>query len=370
MNDRVFAYFKIEPGSPQWLDWKWQYRNRITDAEGLSQIMSLDAGEAAGIEHSLTRYKMAITPYFASIMDPDDPSCPIRMQAVPSAEETNVRSYELEDPLNESRDSPVGNIIHRYPDRAVFLVSHRCAMYCRHCIRKSQMGDDGFKVGEAAKREAIDYIAGTPEIRDVLVSGGDPLMMDDDYIEDIIARIRDIPHVEVIRIGTRAPSALPMRITAPLLSMLRKYHPIWINTQFNHANELTPEALKACADIVDAGVPLGNQSVLLRNVNDDADTMKRLLLKLVKARVRPYYMYQCDLCEGAGHFRTRVETGLEIIKSLTGNISGYAIPEFVIDAPGGGGKIPLNPDYIVELDDEKIIMRNYLDKIYTYQQPY
>jgi lysine 2,3-aminomutase len=242
-------------------------------------------------------------------------------------------------------------------------------MYCRHCSRKRSVGEEDFVVGEAEKGKAIDYIASTPSIRDVLVSGGDPLTMDDGQLEDIVARLRAISHVEVIRIGTRAPVTMPMRITPALLAMLRQYHPIWMNTQFNHPRELAPLALKACADIVDAGIPLGNQSVLLRNVNDDAATMRELLLGLVKARIRPYYLYQCDLCEGIEHFRTNVGTGIEIIRALKGNISGFAIPEFVIDAPGGGGKIPVSPNYVISMDDEQVAMRNFEGGIYTYPQP-
>jgi lysine 2,3-aminomutase len=230
------------------------------------------------------------------------------------------------------------------------------------------VGEEDFVISEAEKAAAIDYIAKTPQVRDVLISGGDPLMMGDSELEDVVARLRAIRHVEVIRIGTRAPAALPMRITPALLAMLKKYHPLWINTHFNHPGELTGLSLKACADIVDAGIPLGNQSVLLRNINDDVETMKELLLKLVKARVRPYYLYQCDLCEGIEHFRTRVETGVEMIRSLTGQISGFAIPEFVIDAPNGGGKVPINPEYILSMDDEKVEMKNYKGDVYTYPQ--
>jgi len=369
MNDAVFSHFGVEPDSETWLDWKWQYQNRIKSAQELSNIISLSNEEKNGIPLCLDSFKMAITPYFASLIDPDDPMCPLRMQCVPSTNETHVLPWENDDPLNEELDSPVKNIVHRYPDRVLFLVTSQCAMYCRHCIRKRRVGDEDLVITDREKLEAIGYIAKTPQIRDVLISGGDPLTMDDGQLEDIISRLRAIGHVEIIRIGTRIPVVMPMRVTPELLKMLKKYHPIWINTHFNHPRELTKESINACADIVDAGIPLGNQSVLLKNINDDTDTMKELLLGLVKARVRPYYIYQCDLCEGIGHFRTRVETGIEIIKNLSGAISGFAIPKFVIDAPGGGGKIPINPQYIVSLDDEKIEMRNYLGDIYTYPQP-
>ena len=369
MNDRVFEYFGVSPDSPEWRDWKWQYKNRITDAGRLSKILSLTESETKGLEFCAQNFRMAVTPYFASLMDPENPDCPVRLQAVPTADEARVLPWEKKDPLSEARHSPVENIVHRYPDRALFTISRQCAMYCRHCIRKTKMGEEGAFIGEREAQAALGYIRETPQIRDVLVSGGDPLMMDDARLEKIISQLRDIEHVEIIRIGTRAPSVIPMRITHALLSMLRKYQPVWINVQFNHPDELTPDSVKACQDIADAGIPLGNQSVLLKNVNDDAETMKRLLLGLVKARVRPYYLYQCDLCEGVGHFRTRVEVGIEMIRKLTGNISGFAVPKFVIDSPGGGGKIPINPEYIISIDDKQIVMRNYEGDVYAYPQP-
>lgn len=317
----------------------------------------------------LKYFRMAITPYYASLMDPNDPLCPIRMQAVPTINETQVGPYELADPLDEERDSPVKNIVHRYPDRVLFLVTHMCSMYCRHCTRRRSVGEEDFVISDAEVDAAIDYITKNSSIRDVLLSGGDPLTMSDARLEKIIAKLRNIEHVEIIRIGTRVPVVMPMRITPELLAMLKKYHPIWINTHFNHPKELTPDAIKACTDIVDAGIPLGNQSVLLKNINDNTETMKELLLKLVKARIRPYYLYQCDMSQGLSHFRTRVETGIEIIQNLTGTISGYAVPKFVIDAPHGGGKVPMNPEYIISMDDNEVIMRNYAGQIYKYPQP-
>jgi lysine 2,3-aminomutase len=369
VNDKVFSYFNVTPDSPEWNDWKWQYQHRISTVQALSEIISLDENERREIETSLGRFRMSISPYYASLMDPEDPSCPIRMQAVPSIKETHVQPWEKKDPLSEENDSPVPNIVHRYPERALFLVTHQCAMYCRHCFRKRCVGEEDFVIAEAEKEKAIAYIAGTPQIRDVLISGGDPLSMSDGELEDIIAKLRVIPHVEIIRIGTRMPVVLPMRITPSLLAMLKKYHPIWINTHFNHPRELTNASRGACAGIADAGIPLGNQTVLLRNINDTTETMKELLLMLVKTRVRPYYIYQCDLYEGSEHFRTRVETGIEIIRNLTGRISGYAIPRFIIDAPNGVGKVPVNPDFVVSLDDDKIEIRNYEDRVYTYPQP-
>ena len=367
MNDRVYRSGSVP--TDQWNDWKWQFRNRITSVEQLEKVIRLTDSEKKDIEKCLTLFRMAITPYYASLMDPADPMCPVRMQAVPTISESCVLPYELADPLSEERDSPVKNIVHRYPDRVLFLVTHQCSMYCRHCTRRRTVGEEDNLITDAEVEEAVGYIAQNPQICDVLVSGGDPLTMSDDKLEKIIAKLRSIDHVEIIRIGTRVPVVMPMRITTELLSMLRKYQPIWINTHFNHPKEITPDSTKACADIVDAGIPLGNQSVLLRNINDNTDTMKELLLKLVKMRVRPYYLYQCDLSQGLGHFRTKVEKGIEIIQSLTGTISGYAVPKFVIDAPKGGGKVPMNPEYVISMDDKEIVMKNYKGDVYTYPQP-
>jgi lysine 2,3-aminomutase len=369
MNEKVFTLFDIQPDNPLWSDWKWQFRNRITRIDELARIVSLSEQEKQDISVCLHNFRMAVTPYYASLMDPIEAGCPIRMQAIPAIHETCTLPWEMKDPLHEEADSPVKNIVHRYPDRVLFLVTRKCAMYCRHCTRRRTTGEEDFVISKAEMEEAMRYIAQTPAIRDVLISGGDPLTMSDAALEGILSRLRSIEHVEIIRIGTRVPVVLPMRITPALLAMLRKYQPIWINTHFNHPKEITSESLKACSDIVDAGIPLGNQSVLLRNINDNTETMKELLLKLVKARIRPYYLYQCDLSEGLGHFRTRVDTGIEIIRNLTGNISGYAIPKFVIDAPNGGGKVPINPEYILEKDDEKVVIHNYKGKTYSYPQP-
>jgi lysine 2,3-aminomutase len=369
MNFNSYRLKAPEPPGEEWLDWKWQIRNRITNVKELEKIIHLSEKEKQDISYCLNIFRMAITPYYASLMSPADPKCPIRMQAVPTINETHVLPCEMLDPLDEERDSPVPNIVHRYPDRVLFLVTHTCAMYCRHCTRRRTVGEEDRFITQSEIETAVSYIAKTPQIRDVLISGGDPLTMSDAALENIIARLRAIGHVEIIRIGTRVPVVLPMRITPGLLSMLKKYHPIWINTHFNHPKEITPESMKACSDIVDAGIPLGNQSVLLKGINDNADTMKELLLKLVKARIRPYYLYQCDLSQGLGHFRTNVEKGIDIIHELTGNISGYAIPRFVIDAPHGGGKVPMNPEYIVSIDGKEVIMHNYKGDTYSYPQP-
>lgn len=366
MEESIEASHEIEPHSAQWYDWKWQFKNRITTISQLEKVIRLSDKEKQDIEFCLNKFRMAITPYYASLMDPKDPNCPIRKQAVPSIKETQILSYEMADPLDEDRDSPVKNIVHRYPDRVLFLVTRMCSMYCRHCTRRRTVGEEDFSITDEEIEEAVDYIAKNEQIRDVLISGGDPLTLGDAKLEKIIAKLRSIDHVEIIRIGTRVPVVMPMRITPELLTMLKKYQPIWINTHFNHPKEITKDSIKACTDIVDAGIPLGNQSVLLKGINDRIEIMKELLLKLVKMRVRPYYLYQCDLSQGLGHFRTDVETGVEIMKSLTGNISGFAVPKFVIDSPHGGGKIPINPEYVIAIENDNIVMQNYEGKIYTY----
>ena len=350
-------------------DWKWQYAHRITTTEQLSKIIPLTDTEKMDIDRCLSSFRMAITPYYASLINPNDPFDPIRMQAVPSGKELDNCPDDLSDPLNETGDSPVPHIVHRYPDRVLLLVTYQCAMYCRHCTRRRTVGEEDRVISDKALTRALDYVRAHPEIRDILVSGGDPLTMATERLERILSSIRSIPHVEVIRIGTRVPVVMPMRVTEELTDMLRKYHPIWINTHFNHPREITSEARRACEQIVDTGIPLGNQSVLLKGVNDNADTMKELLLKLVKMRVRPYYLYQCDLSRGIAHFRTRVETGIDILHQLTGNISGYALPRYVIDAPGGGGKIPLQYEYVLKKDDQEVVMENYQGKVFRYPQP-
>ena len=352
-----------------WNDWKWQFRHRITSTDQLKKILPLTRQEEDEINTCLGAFRMAITPYYASLINPRDPNDPIRKQAVPSILETRADDNDLNDPLGEMADSPVPHVVHRYPDRVLLLVTLQCAMYCRHCTRRRAVGEEDKPITESQLQKAIAYIRAHKEIRDVLISGGDPLTMSTEKLEHIISSLRAIDHVEIIRIGTRVPVVLPMRITQELTDMLRKYHPIWINTHFNHPSELTPEAARACAAIVDAGIPLGNQTVLLRGVNDNAETMKRLLLGLVKMRVRPYYLYQCDLSCGIGHFRTRVEVGIDIMHQLTGNISGYALPKYVIDAPGGGGKIPLGYEYVLRKDDQEVVLENYRGQRYRYPQP-
>ncbi len=353
----------------KWDDWTWQFANRITNTDQLSKILPLSTQRKHEIDECLGSFRMAITPYYASLINPQDPLDPICRQAVPSIEETYTNGNDLCDPLNEEGDSPVPHIVHRYPDRVLFLVTLRCSMYCRHCTRRRAVGEEDRIINEKDLKNALKYIRDHEEIRDVLISGGDPLVMSTEKLEHIIAGIREINHVEIIRIGTRVPVVMPMRITKELTDMLKKYQPIWINTHFNHPNEITPDSIRACEALVDAGIPLGNQSVLLKGINNDAKVMKELLLKLVKMRVRPYYLYQCDLSCGISHFRTTVDEGIEIIHKLQGFISGYAIPKFVIDAPHGGGKVPMNYEYVISKDDKEVVFENYKGEIYHYPQP-
>jgi lysine 2,3-aminomutase len=353
----------------EWNDWKWQFRNRILDLDTLKQVVPLTAEEEQGVASCLEHLRMAITPYYASLINQDDPNCPIRKQAIPRAPELDMGENDMLDPLNEDTDSPVPRITHRYPDRVLFLVTDICSMYCRHCTRRRFAGQHDQAIKQEEFDQAIAYIREHKEIRDVLISGGDPLTLSDDFLESIIKRIREIDHVEVIRIGSRVPVVMPQRITKELVDMLRKYHPLWINTHFNHPNEMTPEAQRALALLADAGIPLGNQSVLLKGVNDCPIIMKKLVHVLVKNRVRPYYIYQCDLSRGIEHFRTSVAKGIEIIELLRGHTSGYAVPTFVVDAPGGGGKIPVGPQYLISQTDRKVILRNYEGVICTYTEP-
>lgn len=353
----------------QWEDWKWQVNNRITTLEDLEKILPLTEDEKEGVRQCLKSLRMAITPYYASLINPDDRDDPLRKQSVPTIKEIAISSADMKDPLNEDIYSPVKGIIHRYPDRVLFLVTDKCSMYCRHCTRRRFSGQTDNSLPMDEVEGAIKYISSTPSVRDVLISGGDPLLMDDDRLEYIIKSVREIPHVEIIRIGTRVPVVLPQRVTPELTGMLRKYHPLWINTHFNHPDEVTDRAKKACAMIVDAGIPLGNQTVLLRGVNDCVNIQRELLHRLVMARVRPYYIYQCDLSQGIEHFRTKVSKGIEIIEGLRGHTSGICIPTFVIDAPGGAGKIPVMPQYLISQSPYRVVLRNYEGVITTYTEP-
>ena len=353
----------------QWNDWKWQVKNRIETLEDLKKYVSLTPEEEEGVKKTLQTLRMAITPYYISLIDPNNPDCPVRKQAVPTGKETYQSPADLLDPLHEDEDSPVPGLTHRYPDRVLLLITDMCSMYCRHCTRRRFAGQkDGESAIERIDR-AIDYIARTPQVRDVLLSGGDALMVSDERLEYIISKLRQIPHVEIVRIGSRTPVVCPQRITDNLVNMLKKYHPIWLNTHFNHPQEVTKEAAEACARLANAGVPLGNQTVLLRGVNDCVNTMKKLMHELVKMRVRPYYIYQCDLSMGIEHFRTPVSKGIEIIEGLRGHTSGYAVPTFVVDAPGGGGKTPVMPQYVISKAPGKVVLRNFEGVITTYTEP-
>ena len=361
--------FFPEVTDQQWNDWHWQVKNRIETVDELKKYIKLTAEEEEGIRESLKTLRMAITPYYLTLIDPENPHCPIRKQAIPTVEELKRSPADLEDPLHEDSDSPVPGLTHRYPDRVLFLITDMCSMYCRHCTRRRFAGQHDCATPEKQIDDCIDYIARTPQVRDVLLSGGDALLVSDERLEYIISKLREIPHVEIVRIGSRTPVVLPQRITPALCNMLKKYHPVWLNTHFNHPNEITPESAKACAMLADAGIPLGNQSVLLAGINDCVFTMKKLVNELVKIRVRPYYIYQCDLSMGLEHFRTPVSKGIEIIEGLRGHTSGFCVPTFVVDAPGGGGKTPVMPQYIISQTPKKVILRNYEGVITTYTEP-
>jgi lysine 2,3-aminomutase len=353
----------------QWNDWLWQLTHTIRTLDELKKVVNLTPEEEEGVRISTQTIPLNITPYYASLMNPDDPRCPIRMQSVPLSAELNKTRYDLEDPLYEDEDSPTPGLTHRYPDRVLFLVTNQCSMYCRYCTRRRFSGQVGMGVPKKQMDDAIEYIRNTPEVRDVLLSGGDGLLINDNILEYILKNLRAIPHVEIIRIGTRAPVVFPQRITENLCNIIKKYHPVWLNTHFNHPLEITQEAKLACEMLANAGVPLGNQAVILAGINDSTHIMKKLMHELVKIRVRPYYIYQCDLSEGIGHFRAPVSKGLEIIESLRGHTSGYAVPTFVVDAPGGGGKIALQPNYLISQSQDKVILRNYEGVIVGYPEP-
>ena len=367
----VYRRKELFPNVPdeQWNDWKWQVKNRVETLEDLKKYIPLTKEEEEGVRKTLQTLRMAITPYYLSLIDPNNPDCPIRKQAIPTGKETHQSAADLLDPLHEDEDSPVPGLTHRYPDRVLLLITDMCSMYCRHCTRRRFAGQKDGDTSSDNIQKAIDYIARTPQVRDVLLSGGDALMVSDEKLESIIQRLRAIPHVEIIRIGSRTPVVCPQRITDNLVNMLKKYHPIWLNTHFNHPHEITPESAAACAKLADAGIPLGNQSVLLRGVNDCVNTMKKLVHELVKIRVRPYYIYQCDLSMGLEHFRTPVSKGIEIIEGLRGHTSGYAVPTFVVDAPGGGGKTPVMPNYVISQAPGKVVLRNFEGVITTYTEP-
>lgn len=352
-----------------WEDWHWQIANRITTLGQLEQVIHLSDDEKEVVSRSLNQMRMAITPYYASLMAYDDPRCPIRMRAVPTMAESKTAAEDLLDPLHEDVDSPTPGITHRYPDRALFLITDQCSMYCRHCTRRRYAGELDQPRRQSEIDDAVAYIRETKGIRDVLLSGGDPFTLSTHRLEEIIARLYEIPHVEMIRYGTATPAVLPQRINDSLVNMLKKYQPVWINTHFNHPKEITPRVRQALAKLADAGFALGNQSVLMRGLNDCPYIFKELCQRLVENRVRPYRLYQCDLSSGISHFRTSISTGIQIIEHLSGHTTGFAVPEFVVDLPGGGGKMPVNPRYMISQGDRVTIFRNYEGVIAKYIEP-
>jgi lysine 2,3-aminomutase len=365
---------KISPSAriSNWKDWKWQLKHSIRDISTFERLTGIkfEESERELLEKTIAKFPLSMTPYYISLIDTEDyRNDPFFKQSFPSQSELIVDRYEMKDPLAEDKDSPVPGITHRYPDRVLFHISNICSMYCRHCTRKRKVGDVDSIPAKDEIMKGIEYIKNTPVVRDVLLSGGDPFMLSDDYLDWILTELRKIPHVEVIRIGTRMPVVLPYRITDGLVAVLKKHHPLWINTQFNHPRAITDSSKEALRKLADAGIPLGNQSVLLAGVNDCPRIMKKLVHKLVQNRVRPYYLYQCDLSEGLSHFRTPVGKGIEIMESLIGHTSGFAIPTYVIDAPGGGGKIPVMPTYLISWSTNKVVLRNYEGVITTYKEP-
>lgn len=361
-----------EDGLERWRDWRWQLRHAVKDVKTFETLLGIefDEHERGQLDATLSRFPLSITPYYLSLIDTDDyANDPVFLQAFPRSAELEVMPGDMADPLAEDKDSPVPGITHRYPDRVLFQVSNVCSMYCRHCTRKRRVGDRDFIPGREVLKEGIAYIRNTPVVRDVLLSGGDPLMLSDGYLDWLLTELRAIPHVEIVRIGTRMPVVLPYRITDELVAMLKRHHPLWINTHFNHPREITTSSRRALARLADAGIPLGNQTVLLAGVNDCPRIMRRLVHRLVQNRVRPYYLYQCDMSEGLSHFRTPVGKGIEIIESLIGHTSGLAVPTYVIDAPGGGGKIPVMPQYLISWNTNKVVLRNFEGVITSYKEP-
>jgi len=368
-RSRAFrSRFFPQATTSEWNDWKWQLRNRIRTAADISHILDLSDDERLGLAPEPGTLPVCITPYYAGLLDPRDPMHPLRRTMVPVRHEHLRNEFEEDDPLHEDKDSPICGIVHRYPDRVLFLVTGLCAAYCRYCTRSRMVGHTNFS--RTVWQNAISYIAANPSIRDVLLSGGDPLTLSDESLEWLLSQLHRIPHVEFLRLGTKVPVVLPQRITPALTRMLKRYHPLWMSIHFTHPDELTPESRTAFARLADAGIPLGSQTVLLAGVNDDLETMKRLMHSLLQTRVRPYYLYQCDPIPGSSHFRTPVSRGLDIIRGLRGHTSGYAVPTFVIDAPGGGGKIPLLPDYVTGCDSERLYLRNYTGNTFAYPDPF
>lgn len=353
----------------QWNDWHWQIKNRITTYEELTKYIELQPEEEAVFRDKAFSFRMAITPHYLSLIDHNNPYDPIRLQAIPRIAESHISPSDMSDPLSEDADAPVPGMTHRYPDRVLLLLTDQCAMYCRHCTRRRKAGEHDAPMPKENVEKALEYIKEHKEVRDVILSGGDPLTLSDERLDDILNRLSKIEHIEIVRLGTRTPVVLPQRYTDSLLEILKKYKFVWLNTHFNHPNELCEDSCKALAKIAETGIPMGNQSVLLKGVNDNVDVMKALVHKLVKNRVRPYYIYQCDLSEGISHFRTPIAKGIEIIESLRGHTSGLCIPTYVVDAPAGGGKIPVMPNYVISQMPGRVILRNYEGFITAYTEP-
>jgi len=360
-------FFKDVPDE-KWNDWRWQMANRLNSVEDFNKVLKLTPSEEKALS-TPGLFRVDVTPYYVSLIHPDDPEDPIRKQIIPTAGEIDVFTGMMEDSLAEDRHSPVPGLVHRYPDRVLMLVTTQCASYCRYCTRARIVGDPTQTFSRTDFDAQIEYLKNTPQVRDVLLSGGDPLTLAPKVLEELLTRLREIPHIEIIRIGSRVPVFMPMRVTAELTDMLQKFHPLWLNIHVNHPNEISQELADATDKLSRAGIPLGNQSVLLAGVNDCVHIQRDLVQKLVRIRVRPYYLYQCDLVEGAGHFRTPVSKGIEIIEGLRGHTSGYAVPTYCVDAPGGGGKIPVMPNYHISSSDHKIVLRNYEGYITTYEEP-
>jgi lysine 2,3-aminomutase len=352
----------------QWHSWQWQIQNRICSPRVLSKFLDLSLDEMGTFAESKTKLPLGITPYYLSLLYASEPGDPLRRTVVPTVHEFFQLPGEDNDPLGEEGHTQLPGLVHRYPDRVLLLVSGFCSTYCRYCTRSRMVGHGKFYPSKARLEKAFDYIRSTPSVRDVLLSGGDPLTLSDSKLDWILGRIREIPHVEIVRIGTKVPAVLPQRITPELIRVLRKYHPLWMSLHFTHPDECTPEAYEACGRLADAGIPLGSQTVLLKGINDDVMTMKSLMHHLMKMRVKPYYLYQCDPVIGSGHFRTSVSKGLEIIRGLRGHTSGYAVPTYVVDAPGGGGKIPLLPNYVVSHNETELLLQNYENRLFSYPE--
>ncbi len=363
------GYWADENISPEdWNSAKWQLKNRVSSLADIENHLTLCEEERAGILLTGTKLATAVTPHYFNLIHPTDPDCPIRRQVIPRIEETHTDPSEMADPCGEDSHMPVPGLVHRYPDRVLFLVTDRCASYCRYCTRSRVVSGVSDQKLETQWDMAIEYLKKTPQVRDVLLSGGDPLLFSDAKLEKLLSKLHAIPHIQFIRIGSRIPIFLPQRITPELCAMLKKFHPLFISIHTNHPKELTTEVHDALGRLADAGVVMGNQSVLLDKVNDSVDIQKELVQKLLMCRVRPYYLYQGDLIQGTAHLRTGIAKGIEIIEGLRGHTSGYAIPQYVVDGPGGGGKIPINPQYIVESNEERTVLRNYEGKEFVYPE--